>query len=101
MIERVRFTSEAESDILEARRWYNAQRRGWGKVFLQRIRECTRAVQEMPGRFPVAQGEFRQVLVPQFPYRIIYGATAVEVTIYAVLHRARDLKAVRNRLSRN
>lgn len=90
MIERVRLTRHATKDMREARQWYDACRNKWGNVFLRRVRECMRAIQEMPRRFPPVHGEIRRAPVRQFPYGLIYGYSATEVTIYAVFHSARD-----------
>lgn len=98
MIERVRFTPEAAREMREARRWYDARRPDWGKVFLKRIEECTRAIQEMGRRFPVAQSEIRRARVRQFPYEVIYAHSPTEVPIYAIFHSARDPQNWKDRL---
>ncbi|HEV7403956.1 MAG TPA: type II toxin-antitoxin system RelE/ParE family toxin [Chthoniobacteraceae bacterium] len=99
MIERVRFTPQARRDVREAREWYDAQRGDWGKIFVRRLEECTRAIQEMPRRFPIAGGEVRRAKMRQFPYDIIYEYSSAEVTIHAVFHRSRDQQRWMDRLS--
>jgi hypothetical protein len=76
MIERVRLTPQATRDLREARQWYDARRKEWGKVFLKRVGECMRAIQEMPRRFPAAQGEIRRARVRQFSYEVMFGYSA-------------------------
>jgi len=82
----------------EARQWYDARRDEWGKVFLKRAQECMRAIQKMPRRFPRARGEVRRARVRQFPYEVIFGYSATEVTIYAIFHSAQDPQKWMDRL---
>ena len=92
------FAPEAEADILEAYDWYESQRRGLGEEFLNCVEASLHALERHPERHAVAFAQYRRTLVRRFPYAIFFEATAETVTIYGVLHTARDPDKWRRRL---
>lgn len=65
---------EARAEIQEAYQWYERQRSGLGREFLQAVRETLAAVEGAPLRYPVVRGDVRRALLRRFPYSVLYIA---------------------------
>ena len=48
----VRFRSEAASDVVLAREWYDAQRPGLGDEFVQALERVIDPISDLPEAFP-------------------------------------------------
>jgi plasmid stabilization system protein ParE len=89
---------EVELDVDEAYAWYERQRAGLGKDFLTRVDACVQAIRRTPQMHAAVYKHYRRGLVRQFPYAIFYEYANRAVTVYAVMHTARDPKKWRERL---
>ncbi len=82
---------KAEAEAGEAARWYEGERAGLGKSFLERIDLSLDDMTENPLRFPLIYRDIRRAMVWRFPYglyfRIRPGAT---IKVVAILHLASD-----------
>ena len=89
--------AEAEQDVDEAS-WYEGRRSGLGEDFLSRVDACLQAICRTPKMHRMAHKQYRRGLVRQFPYAIFYEYSQSTVTVYAVMHTARDPEKWRERL---
>ena len=92
---------EAEDDILEAARWYDAQQPGLGDEFIDEILAAFDALAEDP-LYQLRQHPTKNIrwrYAKRFPYRVVYDVVEQDklVIIAAVLHAFRHDRAWRNR----
>lgn len=84
----LRIRPQAEADLEEATRWYEAS--GVSHRFVEVVDRTLERIAEHPTRYPKVEGEVRRVLTGKFPYAIFYIMTTDAVEILAVLHQATD-----------
>ena len=88
---KLRLRSVAEADAAQAIRWYAEQKPDLGSRFLEALSSTLRSIEQTPKLFPAVDGEMRRVLFPKpFPYMVLYRIENDMVSVYAVLHQARD-----------
>jgi plasmid stabilization system protein ParE len=88
---------EAEAEIDEASRWYEAQSPELGADFLRAVEEALAAVQRNPFQYQIVHGEVRRAGVRRFPYGLIYIASDREVIVTACFHGRRNPRRWRER----
>lgn len=88
----------AEIDVENAVEWYEKQRAFLGLKFYDEFLLCLYKLAESPQHYGHAYKSFRQIVLPTFPYKIIYLITANEVAVYAVFHVSRNPKELIKRL---
>jgi len=81
---------EAKQDIREAFDWYEGERSGLGREFLDEARTALRHVQEHPLRYPKIRGETRRNLLNRFPFSILYVVEDDRIVVIACFHGKRD-----------
>lgn len=79
----------AESEMIGASRYYEAQAKGLGQDFLKRIEAAVADIIEATERWPVIQDEIRRRLILRFPYAIYYRDDPDEIVILAIAHLKR------------
>ena len=89
---------EAQSDLDEAYDWYESRSFGLGERFLFRVDACIASIHRAPKMYPVVAGNLRRAFIRQFPYIIYYIHKRTGLTVFAVLHSARDPNTIRMRL---
>ena len=93
MMERIRLSSEAETELAEAIRWYEEYRPGLGNDLLAAIDHTLSLIAGRPdmGRSvpDVQRPDARRLLVPRFPYQIVYRVDAHQIIVVAVAHLMR------------
>ena len=90
MAARLVLSLDAEQDIAEAYAWYQNQRLGLGEEFLRSVEASLEAIRRLPElRAPVHQN-YRRALLRRFPYCIFYEFEEATVTVFYVVHAARD-----------
>lgn len=68
-------TREARAEIARTQKWYQRQRDGLGRKFLDRVNEAIEAIRRLPeSHFRVADREARLCLVRGFPYASFTGS---------------------------
>ena len=88
----------AAGDIEQAFGWYEEQRPGLGREFLDALRETVNVVREHPEAFPVLHRGARRALVRRrFPYGLFYRLEGGTIVIVACLHVRRDPRLARAR----
>jgi len=90
----VRFEPEAEQELVDAARHYDEQVRGLGSEFVTAVSAAIRRLRNWPNAGtpvdaldPALNG--RRVLVPRFPYQLVYVRFDDAVHVIAVAHVAR------------
>ena len=88
----------AERDLLEAQRWYEAQRAGLGGEFRAEIDGVLRLINEWPLGFPEVHRGIRRAVLRRFPYLVYYRVEPKRALVIAALHSSRDPRLIRRRL---
>lgn len=81
---------EAETDLANARAWYDLQRMGLGDEFLECVDEAFDSLRRTPDLFARVFDELRLVRVRRFPYLVVYRIDDDQITVVAVYHSRRD-----------
>ncbi len=81
---------EAEADLDEAYRWYERQRPGLGREFIERVEAVFDRICVTPELHGIVYKQVRQTLVRQFPYVVCYVLEEELVDVVAVFHGHRD-----------
>lgn len=87
----------AERDLLEAQRWYEAQRVGLGGEFRAAIDGVLQQIGEWPLGFPVVHRGVRRAVARRFPYLVYYKVERERALVIAALHSSRDPRLIRRR----
>ncbi len=87
----VSILQEASVEFTEAVRWYEERRPGLGAEFFDAVSATLETMAAGPdlGATLIEGRPERRILVPQFPYQIVYHLTASELLIIAVAHLRR------------
>jgi toxin ParE1/3/4 len=88
-VSRVILLAEAREDVIEAFRWYEAERRGLGKVFRAALNQSIRRIRRTPLTAQVVYRDLRRVLVERFPYGVFYRVFPDAIVVVAVVHGSR------------
>jgi len=80
----------AELDLAEAFAWYESQRPGLGRGFLDEAEIVFRRISEFPLVFPAVEDVVRRGLLKRFPFAVYFLPEAAGVKVYAVLHHRRE-----------
>ncbi|MBI3455742.1 MAG: type II toxin-antitoxin system RelE/ParE family toxin [Candidatus Rokubacteria bacterium] len=97
MTPRLVFRPQAESELLDARGWYEEQRPGLGRTFAAAVETALAGIVQNPLAYPRVHGETRRALVRRFPYAIYFRATSDELVVLAVIHGRRLPRRWRSR----
>lgn len=94
MSRRVRFQPEAQFELQEAARWYEARHPGFGLAFLAAVDDAVELVTERPESGAPVSGVssemvVRQARVRRFPYYVGYLPTEDEILVLAIAHDRR------------
>jgi len=87
----VRTGEPASKELIDAVRWHEARRPGLGGEFFDAVAETLTLVGARPeiGSASRHDPQTRRVLVPRFPYQVVYRLTPTEIVIVAVAHLKR------------
>jgi len=86
---RLEFHPEAAAEFDAALRYYGDRREGLAASFLAAVRTTTDLAAASPAAGHAFTANARRLLVPGFPYAVIYAATADAVFVLAVAHTRR------------
>lgn len=89
---RLHLSSQAETQIADAARWYEGRQEGLGVKFLDAVDAAVAQIAEAPQRWPLLPGaeesRARYVTVKGFSYVVIYRHELGDATVVAVSHTA-------------
>lgn len=86
----VYYHCEADVELVAAAKYYQCQRTGLGRRFLQSVHKTLATIQESPKRYSYYDRPLRSCRVVGFPYRVVYDETPDAIHILAVMHLARE-----------
>ncbi|HEY1170983.1 MAG TPA: type II toxin-antitoxin system RelE/ParE family toxin [Verrucomicrobiae bacterium] len=86
----VSLRSRALDDIASAREWYDERVPGLGDDFAAEVLHGFYYLSEFGDIRPRYYGEFRQLLVKRFPYKIFFLFDGEAVVVFRVLHAKQD-----------
>jgi plasmid stabilization system protein ParE len=89
---------EAEVDLAESFRWYEARQEGLGHEFLEAVSSTFDRICEEPSRYPVVYRHARRALLRRFPYAVLYVPRGETVHVLAILHQRRNPRLTQNRI---
>lgn len=81
---------EAQTELLEVRKWYNNQRDGLGQQFVAAIEELFDRIRVNPEMHAPSQKDVRRGKVGKFPYVVYYRKLESHTEVLAVLHGRRN-----------
>jgi len=86
-----RVIGPASEEFMEAVRWYEAQRPGLGAALYDAVNTTIDSIEEQSeiGSVVHHDPQTRRVLVPRFPYQIVYHRHGDEAVIVAIAHLKR------------
>ncbi len=89
---KIRFSIQADMELVEAIGYYDYQMSGLGHRFLQEVEQAIGRITAMPEAWTKIGKNTRRCLLKSFPYAIFYFAEGNEiiVTTVAHLHRCPD-----------
>ena len=97
MIFEVRLRPEAEQDLSDAAFWYEGQRPGLGKQFLDEVLAIFSTIAETPFMYPTVHRNTRRAVVHRFPFGVYYRVEDAEVVVVAVMHGSRNPRRWKSR----
>ena len=81
---------QAKADIREAARWYERQRVGLGRAFVQEIDALLDRVRLNPMQYQVVHLGVRRAIPRRFPYGVFYRIDGADILVFAVVNLHRD-----------
>ncbi len=78
---KVIYRDEATGDIVEAMKWYRAQKEGLEEHFLAAVLACESFVLQFPKGAPVVHKHHRQVPLKGFPFVMLFASWHDELVI--------------------
>jgi plasmid stabilization system protein ParE len=81
---------EAKTDVRQTARWYERQRQGLGRAFVQQIDALLDRVRVNPMQHQVVYREVRRAIPRRFPYGVFYRIDGSDILVFAVVHLHRD-----------
>lgn len=94
---KIEILDEAERDLEEAARFYEEQKDGLGRYFLDSLFADLESLSLYAGIHSTVDGYFR-LLSKTFPYAIYYLITTKSIRIYAILDCRKEPKKTRQEL---
>lgn len=81
---------QAKADIREAALWYESQRLGLGRAFVQQIDALLDRVRLNPMQYQIVHREVRRAVPRRFPYGVFYRVDGADVLVFAIVDLRRD-----------
>jgi plasmid stabilization system protein ParE len=85
-VRRIEFHPEAEDEFIFAARYYEGQAENLGLDFISAVEQAYHRLVDFPESGRPFGGRLRRVLVPGFPYGLLYRAQVERIFIVAVAH---------------
>ena len=90
MTPRFVFRPAARVDLLEARDWYEVQRRGLGSDLAASVEVAINRIGTHPALYPEIWPGLRRAVLLDFPYSVFYRVQPRVIEVVAVFHHRRD-----------
>ncbi len=95
---RIRFHSDADAELAEAREWYARQRSDLDAEFMQCIDEALMRIARDPHLYPIVYRSLRRAVVRRFPFAVFYELTTDETQVVAIFHSRRNPEIWKSRM---
>ncbi len=92
-----RFHPDAESEMIEAAAYYEAQQPDLGRRFLASVQDAVNRISVRPGLYPIVDLDVRRCLVKTFPFGVLFRERPDKIVIMAIMHLHRDPDYWKNR----
>jgi plasmid stabilization system protein ParE len=99
MASKVRFHPDAVNELVAASEWYRERSDVAARAFLIETDQGIKNIRKTPLRYPTFQNETRRLVLPRFPFSIIYRLEASVIEVIAVAHHKRKPGYWKSRLS--
>ena len=86
----VRFTPEAESELIAAASYYEAQQPDLGRRFLATVQDAVNRMMVNPRLYPIVELDVRRCLTKTFPFGVLFRVRPGAIMIIAIMHLHRD-----------
>jgi plasmid stabilization system protein ParE len=86
----VRFHPDAESEMIEAAAYYEAQQPDLGRRFLASVQDAVNRILLNPRLYPIVELDVRRCLTKTFPFGVLFRERPDRFVIMAVMHLHRD-----------
>jgi len=83
------FEPAAQRELEEAADFYDLESPGLGLRFADAVQQAIEALVEFPESCPVLLGQTRKLVLPRYPYSILYRVDEGRVVVSAVAHQSR------------
>lgn len=90
MARRLVVQRQSDLDIQAAALWYEDQRTGLGKRFLDELDEVFQRIESNPKQFTQLERGIRRALLHRFPYGVYFVEGPADIVVLAVLHLHRE-----------
>ena len=90
---------EAESELLEAVKWYEKKVRGLGANFLLNVEATIESILRIPEAYTLTYKNTRRALVRKFPFSVHYIIDGNNIVVLAIFHSSRNPKEWKKRIS--
>lgn len=86
----VRFNPAAETEMIEAASYYEAQQVDLGSRFLATVQDALNRICVNPRLFPLVEADVRRCLTKTFPFGVLFREQSETIVVIAVMHLHRD-----------
>ena len=86
---KVTFHHEADSEVIEAARYYETRSAGLGFSFLVELESSIEQVKNNPEAYQLVSDNIRRKTFRRFPYSILYVIEVDRIRVVAVAHQKR------------
>jgi len=88
---------EAEQDLSDAAVWYEEQRQGLGREFIDAVLAVFSTLAKTPRLYPVVHRRTRRAIMRRFPFGIFYREEKTMLVVIAVMHGSRNPRQWKSR----
>jgi plasmid stabilization system protein ParE len=85
----VSFHDDAEAELIEAARYYEAKSTGLGAALVVEVAEAAEELRENPESWQLVATEVRRRVLRRFPYSLLYVVEPDRIRVLAVSHNRR------------
>jgi plasmid stabilization system protein ParE len=84
------FQEDAETEMLEAAAYYEAQQSDLGRRFLAAVQDAINRIVLNPSLYPVVTSDVQRCLTKIFPFGVLFRDRPEQIEVIAVMHLHRD-----------
>ncbi|KAA3617112.1 MAG: type II toxin-antitoxin system RelE/ParE family toxin [Calditrichaeota bacterium] len=95
---KIKILNSAKEDLIEGFHFYESQKQGIGKYFLDSLYSDIESLQLFAGIHSIHFNNYYRLLSKRFPFAIYYRIEENEIRIYAALDCRRDPAWIRSRM---